>query len=355
MAWTLTELSDHLSANGMACEVVGDASASISGVATLEDAGLDEVSFLANPKYAKQLETTRAGAVVVGQQVEAPAGTNVLRVADPYAAITMLMVHMHGPRRHPEWGISGSASVAGSARVGARANVGPGVTIGDDVVIGDGTTIYPGCFIGVGCRLGDGVTLYPNVVLYERTVLGHRVAIHSGTVVGNDGLGYAPVGKGWAKIPQIGHVEVADDVEIGSNCSIDRATLGTTVIGAGTKFSNLIAIGHGTKVGPNCMFVAQVGIAGSTTVGAHVMMAGQVGVAGHLTVGDDVQVGAKSGVMNHVAAGATVLGQPAMPIAQAKRVYSMLVRLPDWRDRVKALESEVAALRKRLADDGQGA
>src|SRR5262249_46304409 len=156
--------------------------------------------------------------------------------------------------------------------------------------------------------VGDNVTLYSNVVLYDDTILGNRVTIHAGTVIGEDGLGYAPYNGRWLKIPQIGCVEIGDDVEIGSNCSIDRATLGRTRIGAGVKFRNLIAVGHGTQSGDDCLFVAQVGLAGSVNVGKHVTMAGQAGVVGHIRVGDNATVGAKAGVTNNVADGETVLG-----------------------------------------------
>jgi len=353
MRHTLQELAEHLNAGGADCQVVGDGGVEVSAVATLEDACAGQISFLANPKYEKMLATTQASAVVVGRRVDAPEGLNLLRVADPYAAITRLIVRMHGQRSHPQWGVSKAAVVSDAARIGARANIAPQVTIADDVVIGDDVTIYPGCFVGPGCRLGNSVVLFPNVVLYDGSILGDRVTIHAGTVVGNDGLGYAPVGEKWEKIPQIGYVEIGDDVEIGSNCSIDRATLGKTMIGSGTKFSNLIAIGHGAKIDRDCMFVAQVGLAGSVTVGRHVTMAGQAGVVGHVTIGDNVQVGAKSGVTNDVEAGTRVLGAPAMPIYEAKRVLAVMTHLPEMRDRLRQLEAEVAELRKRLTDDGR--
>jgi UDP-3-O-[3-hydroxymyristoyl] glucosamine N-acyltransferase len=291
--------------------------------------------------------------VVVDRRVQAPPPLNLIRVDDPYAAITVLIVHLHGRREHPRWGISSRAVVADSAKIGKDPNIGHYAVIADNAVIGDDVTIYPGCYVGPDCRLGNEVVLFPNAVLYEHTILGHRVAIHAGTVVGNDGLGYAPVGGKWEKIPQIGYVEIGDDVEIGSNCSIDRATLGQTVIGSGTKFSNLIAVGHGAKVGADCMFVAQVGLAGSVSVGRHVTLAGQVGVAGHLSIGDDAQVAAKAGVMNDVKPGTKVLGQPAMPMNEAKRIYAVFTHLPEMRDRIKQLEAEVSQLRAKLSENGK--
>jgi UDP-3-O-[3-hydroxymyristoyl] glucosamine N-acyltransferase len=198
------------------------------------------------------------------------------------------------------------------------------------------------------------------VVVYDDTIMGDRVTIHAGTVIANDGLGYAPVGEKWIKIPQIGIVRIGDDVEIGSSCSIDRATIGSTMIGSGTKMSNLVAIGHGARIGENCMLVAQVGLAGSVDVGNHVTMAGQAGVVGHIRVGDNAVIGAKAGVTNNVPDGETVLGQPAIPIAEMKRRVALLGRLPELRDtmrtlkkrmaRLERLEEEVEALRSRLEE-----
>jgi UDP-3-O-[3-hydroxymyristoyl] glucosamine N-acyltransferase len=214
--------------------------------------------------------------------------------------------------------------------------------------------LYPGCYIGAGCRLGDDCVLHPNVVIYDGCRLGNRVTIHAGSVIGEDGLGYAPVGGKWHKIPQIGVVEIGDDVEIGANCTIDRATLGKTLIASGTKLSNLIAIGHGAKIAEDCMLVAQVGIAGSTTVGRHVTMAGKAGVAGHLTIGDNARIGAMAGVMRDVPPNTEVLGAPAMEISECRRVMSVQARLPELRGRIRELESELAELRELLRNNGRG-
>ncbi|MBN1490152.1 MAG: UDP-3-O-(3-hydroxymyristoyl)glucosamine N-acyltransferase [Phycisphaerae bacterium] len=347
---TLGELAACLKSRGMPCRVEGDADASIRAVNTLEDAEPGEISFLANPKYARTVGETRATAVVVGEDFEPPRPMNLLRTKDPYAAVTVLIVEIHGYRRHPKWGLHPGATIADGARIGPNANIGPGVYIDTDVEIGARATIYPHCYVARGSRIGDDVVLYPNVAIYDDTILGHRVTIHAGSIIGEDGLGYAPVNNKWLKIPQVGRVVVADDVEIGANCTIDRATLGRTVVGAGTKFSNLIAIGHGTKIGEDCMLVAQVGVAGSVTVGRHVTMAGQVGVVGHVTIGDDVTVGAKAGVTNNVETGITVLGQPAVPIQDARRQLMLVQRLPTMKRQIKKLEEELKALRQQLGD-----
>lgn len=352
MAHSVSQLAGFLASQGVAAIVEGESDRLVSGVATLEDAQPHEVSFLSNPRYERLLSSTRAAAVVVGRSQVVPPGLTVLRVPDPYEANCRLMVFLHGYRRHPFTGISKQACVDESAIVADNAAIANGVTISRNVHIGSGVVLYPGVYIGENCRLGDQCTLYPNVVVYDGCTLGHRVTVHAGSVIGEDGLGFAPVGETWHKIPQIGAVELGDDVEIGACCTIDRATLGKTVIGAGTKFSNLIAIGHGTKVGPNCMFVAQVGLAGSVTVGRHVTMAGKVGVAGHLSIGDNARLAAMSGVMRDVPENTEVLGQPALEISEARRVISATMRLPDLKDRVRKLEQDLATLRLLVDSDG---
>lgn len=356
MPATLGQLHGVLDQHGFKPLLEGDPERPIRGVATLEDARPGDISFLSNPKYEKHLETTAATAVVLRPSVAAPPHFDRLRVDDPYGAITALIVTLHGYRKHrPVRATAGEAFIHASAQIGDGATIHPGVTIDEEVVIGAAAVIYPGCYIGPRCRLGEGVVLYPNVVLYDDTVLGNRVTIHANTVIGEDGLGYAPLGGKWFKIPQIGSVEIEDDVEIGANCAIDRATLGRTRIGRGTKFSNLIAIGHGTRIGEDCLFVAQTGLAGSVEVGNHVTMAGQVGVVGHIRVGDNATIGAKAGVTHNVPDGETVLGAPAIPIHDMKRQVIYVQRLPELNETVKRLERQLAALEARLAErDAKG-
>ena len=350
MSYQVSALADHLTKSGMRCVVEGDAAREIVGVATLEDARPDEVSFLANSKYESALQTTSAGAVIVSNEQQVPAGMTTLRTADPYASVAMLMAHVHGFRRHPGGGIDPRAVIHATAEIGEGATIHHGVTIAANVSIGRNSMIYPGCYVANDCRLGDDCLLYPNVVIYDRCILGNRVAIHAGTVIGEDGLGYAPINDKWHKIPQVGIVEIGDDVEIGSNCSIDRAALGRTVIASGTKLSNLIAIGHGTKIGEDCMLVAQVGVAGSVTVGRHVTMAGKVGVAGHLKIGDNAELAAMAGVMRDVPPKTRMFGLPANEIREALRSMSMVRRLPEMRKQIKRMESQIAALEKALGD-----
>jgi UDP-3-O-[3-hydroxymyristoyl] glucosamine N-acyltransferase len=320
---TLKELAAEIGT-----EVVGDADLRVSSVNTLEDAGPGQVSFLSNAKYVKLLETTRASAVIVAPHVTSER-VALLRTRDPYLAFAKAVIKLHGHRKHPHAGIHPAAHVDPTATVGP------------------GSVLYPGVYVGPRARVGRDCVLFPNVVVYDDTVLGDRVTVHSGTSIGQDGFGYATA-KGpdgvvaHHKIPQVGNVIIEDDVEIGSNCAIDRATLGSTVIGRGTKLSDLVTIGHGTKIGPHGLLVAQVGIAGSVKVGHHVIMAGQVGVAGHLEIGDHVTLAAQSGVMSDIPDHSTLLGAPAMKATHARRVYAVFTQLPELLERVKKLEQKLA-------------
>ncbi len=347
----LSELADTLADRGFPNRLDGDPDVLIHGVNTLTDAAEGDISFLSNPKYNAQLEQTRASAVMVPEDAELPPGLSALRCRSPYSVMAAASIVIHGYRKHPRWNMDSRSEIADSARIGPNANIGPFVTISDGVSIGANATIYPGCYIGDRVSIGDDVILYPNVVIYDDSCIGDRVALHAGTVIGEDGLGYAPVGDSWLKIPQVGRVVIEDDVELGAGCTLDRATLGETRIGSGTKFSDQVVIGHGCKIGRNCMFVAQVGIAGSVTVGNRVILGGQVGVVGHLSIGDNAVVNAKSTVWSSIDADMTVLGTPAIEAKRFRRQAATLRKLPDMRKQLRRLEKEVAKLRRRLDDD----
>lgn len=340
----LSQLCQMVAKHGFPATLEGPDRA-VRAVNTLEDASEGELTFLSNPKYLKQVEITRAGAIIAAPDVVIPGGKSVVRCPDPYAAVTVAIIAIHGHRMHPRWGVSERAVIHPSSKPGANANIAATVTVGANVTMGANCTLYPGVFIGDGVTLGDDVTLFPNVVVYDGCRIGHRVTIHACTVIGEDGLGYAPVGDTWMKIPQVGCVVIDDDVEIGANCAIDRATLGQTRIGAGSKFSNLIAVGHGSRIGENAMIVAQVGIAGSVTVGRNVTLAGQVGLAGHLSVGDRVSIGAQAGVAGDVAPGTKLLGSPAVEIGDAKRQFIAVQRLPEWS---KEVNQRLAEMNRQL-------
>jgi UDP-3-O-[3-hydroxymyristoyl] glucosamine N-acyltransferase len=344
----LAELAEHVGG-----KLDGPADRAVRGAASLEEAAPDQIAFLANARYERHMRTTRAAAVLVAADYAGP-GESLIRCRDPYLAFREAMVLLHGFRRPPFEGIDERAEVDPAAELGEGVAVGRFVTVCRGAAIGERTVLYPGVFVGPDCRVGSDCVLYPNVVLYDGTVLGDRVIVHAGSVIGEDGFGFATSGGVHHKIPQAGRVEVGDDVEIGACCTIDRAAVGATVIGAGTKMSNLVAIGHGTKVGPGCLLVAQVGVAGSTKIGSHCALAGQAGVVGHIVLGDRVRVGAKTGVIKDIPSDREVLGQPAMPRGQAGRVYSTLPQLPEMRRQLKALTEQVERLKARLEGSDEG-
>jgi UDP-3-O-[3-hydroxymyristoyl] glucosamine N-acyltransferase len=316
---TVQQLAEKIGAT-----LVGDGSVTVCSVNTLEEAGPGQLSFLSNPKYEKQLATTQASAVVVGMNVQSDRLT-LLKAKDPYLAHQRAVVILHGYRKHPHQGIHPRAFVDPSAEIGAN------------------TIIYPGVYVGPGTKIGADCVLYPNVTVYDGCVLGDRVVVHAGAVIGADGFGYASSGGVHHKIPQIGNVVIEEDVEIGANSTIDRAALGSTRIGKGTKIDNLVTLGHNVQCGPGCMIVAQAGVAGSTTLGHHVVLGGQVGIAGHLEIGDQLMAGAQAGIINSVEGNQIVLGSPAMPVSHARRVYAIFRELPDLVKRVKTLEKQRAA------------
>jgi UDP-3-O-[3-hydroxymyristoyl] glucosamine N-acyltransferase len=324
---TIAELAKEIGA-----EVVGDGSATITSAATLEEAQPGQVSFLANAKYIKQLESTRASAVIVAPSTRAVTNTTLLKANDPYFAFSQAVVKLHGYRKHLHHGVHPQAHVEPTAR------------------IGEGTIVYPGAYVGPNARVGRDCILYANAVVYDDCVLGDRVIVHSGTVIGVDGYGFATHEGVHHKIPQVGNVIVEDNVEIGACCSIERAAMGSTVIGKGTKIDQLVVIGHGCQIGPHCLIVAQVGIAGSVTLGHHVTLAGQTAIAGHLKIGNQVTVGGKSGVISDIDDQSTVVGSPAMPVSHARRVYMHFTQLPDIVERLKALEQRIEELGTN--DDG---
>ena len=308
----------------------GPPDVALHGIAPLAEATPQQLSFLANPKYAAQVATTRAGAILVADDHDG-GDARLIRVKNPYLAMASVAAKWFASRRGPR-GISPLASVAPSARLGREVNVGAFVTIGEDVMIGDGVTIYPNVAIAAGCAIGEGTMIYPLVSIYEGTTVGRRCILHSGVVAGSDGYGFATEGGRHHKVPQIGSVRIEDDVEIGSNTTIDRGTIGETVIGEGTKIDNLVQIGHGVKIGKHCLIVALVGIAGSTELGDYVVAAGQSGFAGHLKIGSRAQIAAKSAVFHDIPEGGKVMGSPAVPFREFARREATLKRMMKKKD-----------------------
>lgn len=330
--FTLGEIASRLGGT-----VEGDPGLRIEGVRGLDDAGPSHLAFLARERYARRAGSSRAGALLVSAG-ERLAGRNLVRVPDPYLALAYVLEMFHPPRP-PAPGVHPEARVGRGCEIHPEATVMAGARLGDGCRVAARARIHPGVVAGEECRVGADTLLYPNVTLYPRTVLGERVIVHAGAVLGSDGFGFTREGEAFRKIPQVGWVEVGDDVEIGANCAIDRGTFGPTRIGRGTKIDNLVMVAHNVQVGEHCVLVAQSGVAGSSRLGRGVMLAGQSGVAGHLEVGDGTRVGAKSAVTHDVPAGSFVVGHPAVDHRQWKRMQAALRRLPEILRRLRGAAS----------------
>ena len=341
MSKTLKEI-----ARLIAGEVAGDENVVITGVAGIEEAREGDLTFLANPKYLPFLDRTRASAIIVCRGVSAP-GRNIVCVDNPSLAFTK-SVSFILPQdvKHPS-GIHARAVVSASARLGKNVGVGACAVIEDGAVIGDNTVIYPNCFVGSKVSIGSNCIVYSNVSIREKVVVGNNVIIHCGSVLGSDGYGFVTVNGVHHKIPQVGIVVVENDVEIGANCTIDRARFDKTVIGQGTKIDNLVHIAHNVVVGKNCLIVAQVGISGSTEIGNNVILAGQVGVVGHITIGDNSIVMAKSGISKSLPEGSIMYGIPAQPVNTAKKLHAYVNNLPKTHQAIKDLKSRVEKLENK--------
>lgn len=325
-------------------EVVGDADKLIDGAAAFDDAGPADVTFAMSSKFVKKLGTCGAGVVIVSRKVSA--ACNLVRVDNPHAAFARVMTHFF-PIRRPPLGISPSAAIGENFTCGEAAAIAPFVAIGNHVVCGDRVTMHPGVVLGDEVVLGDDVVLHPNVTIYERCRIGSRVVIHAGTVIGSDGFGFAPDGERYEKVPQVGIVQIDDDVELGATNTIDRAAFGKTWIQQGVKTDNQVHVAHNVTVGQNTILVANAGIAGSTTLGRHVIVLGKAGVSGHLTIGDNAIIGNMAGVGQSVAPGEVLSGAPSMPHRTWLRVHREFPRLPKMRKRIDELEKRLAALEKR--------
>jgi len=329
--------------------LVGDGSISIRSARPVGEAGPGDITFIENERYAKMLRTSPASAAIVGPHfktapIEAPLA--MIEVEDPMSAFLAVRSHL-GAEEKPRWvGVHPQAWVAPTAVIGKDVAIYPFAYVGDEAVIADGVTLYPGVVVGDRCQVGRDSVLHPNVVLYREVTLGERVEVHAGTVLGGDGFGYRLVDGKHVKIPQTGRVEVGDDVEIGSNCTVDRATFEATRIGAGSKIDNLVMIGHNNQIGRHNLLCGQVGIAGSCKTGDYVVMAGQAGIKDQTVIGDRSVVGAQAGVHRNVPADQQVLGSPAIPLREQRRLFQMIARLPDMHRQIRDLTAQVAMLTK---------
>ncbi len=328
--------------------VEGDGTVLISEFAKIEEGAPGSLTFLANPKYTQYLYTTDASAVLVRRdfEAEAPVRATLIRVDDPYSTVAHLLTIAQSMLEGRKTGIEQPSYVDPTAEIGENVYIGAFAYVGAGAKIADGVEIYPQCFIGSKASVGSGSTIYAGAKVYPGCRIGERCIIHAGAVIGADGFGFAPDGTGgYAKIPQIGIVEIGDDVEIGANTTVDRATMGATRIHSGAKLDNLIQIGHNVEIGSNTVMAAQSGVAGSTKVGQGCMIGGQAGLAGHLHVGDGAQMAAQTGVHANVAAGQRLIGSPAEELRPYGRQVAAMKHLPDLMRTVSRMERELKKLK----------
>ena len=346
------EFTAEMIAGFLGGEVVGNPGTTVSNVSKIEEGQPGTLAFLANPKYEHFIYTTGASIVIVGRDFvpAQPVAATLVKVDDAYSAFAKLL-ELYVANKPQKKGISPLAAISASASLGEDAYVGEFAVVGDGVKAGRNVKIFPQAYVGDGVRIGDNVTINSGVKIYEQCVIGNNVILHAGAVIGADGFGFAPNGQGgFDKIPQVGNVVIEDDVEIGANTCVDRATMGSTRILRGVKLDNLIQVGHNVVIGENTVAAAQVGIAGSTKVGRNCMMGGQVGLAGHITIGDRVQMGSKSGISNNIADDQVYMGYPALPNSKFHRVNVVYRNLPDLSAKVSQLEKQLRKLSEQLGD-----
>ena len=343
MPRALSELAAHVGG-----QIDGDASVLIEGLAGLEDAGAGHLSFFSNRRYKREFEATKASAVLVAEETRRHNGTTLVKVKDPQLAFARLS-QLFFPRRVHLGGVSPGAHVHPEARVHPTAAVMAGATVERGAAVGPRAVLYPGAYVGEQAEVGEGSVLYANAVVYDRCIIGARCTLHSNSVVGADGFGFAldPEALEHVKIPQAGIARLEDDVELGAGSCVDRATLGETVVGRGTKIDNLVQIAHNVRVGPLSILCAQAGISGSTSLGAGVVLGGQVGIAGHLEIGDMAKIAAQAGVGHDVEAGAILGGSPAYDAGTWKRASVVTQQLPELLKELRALRRRVEQLEKK--------
>lgn len=327
--------------------VIGDDAVMIDNVRGIDEAGDGDITFIANPKYKKKMEYTGASAILVSPSPDVrESAKNLVVVQDPYKAFARLL-ELFYPEDKEIPGTSDRASIGEGTEIGENVTIHPGVTVGRGVRIGRGVTLHPGVCIGNNVEIGEDSILYPNVTIYRKCRLGKRVILHAGVVIGSDGFGFTDPGRENRKIPQVGIVQIDDDVEVGANTTIDRGTLGKTWIKRGTKIDNLVQIAHNVVIGENSIVVAQVGISGSTKLGNSVVIGGQAGIVGHIEIGDGVMIAARSGVHEDVSSGQIVSGTPHMPHRKWLRTQACVAQLPEMRRTLKSLEEKIEALEKK--------
>lgn len=338
----LKEISTKLN-----CVLVGDSETEITGVAPIENATLGQLTFLSNRKYRRYLVTTNASAVILENADDLPKGRSGLISSTPYLTFAEAMILLH-PDFGPPLGIHPCAVISPSAVIGTGVSIGPFSVIGDNVIIGDSVSILSHCAIYHDVQIGNNTLIHSHCIIREKCTIGNRVILQNNIVIGSDGFGYARrPDNSWLKIPQAGTVIIEDDVEIGAGSAIDRATIGSTVIGKGTKIDNLVQIGHGSTIGQNTLLCAQVGLAGSTRVGNEVVLSGQVGAAGHLEIGDRVIATAQTGIPSSVEAGKVISGYPAINNRDWLKSSAIFAQLPKLQREIRELKERLNRLEKQ--------
>lgn len=333
----------------LGCRVVGDEGMEISGVAQIENAREGEITFLSNIKYKKYVGVTKASAVILEDETILPPGRSGIISATPYLSFAQALGFFHHQPK-PAPGVHGTALVAETAVLGENVSIGPYVVVGEHVRIGENVTIMAHGAIYEGAEIGNDVYLHTHCIVREYCRLGNRVILQNNVVIGGDGFGYAKCPDGsWYKIPQTGIVVLEDDVEVGAGSTIDRATIGATVIGRGTKIDNLVQIGHGSTVGEDTLLCSQVGLAGSSHVGNRVILGGQVGVAGHLTIGDGVMATAQAGIPGSVPAGQAISGSPAIDHRAWLKFSAIFAQIPEWPREMRAMKERLTRLEQQIS------
>lgn len=330
-------------------EVVGDKEALVHTFAKIEEGVQGALSFLANPKYTPYIYNTQSTIVLVRRDFipEQAVAATLIKVDDPYESLAKLMA-MYEQTQPKKKGIDPLASVASTARIGEGVYIAPFACVEDGAVVGNNTYIHPHATIGANAKVGEDCIIYPHVTVYHDCRVGNRCILHAGAVIGADGFGFAPSANGYEKIPQIGVAVIEDDVEIGANACVDRATMGATIIHRGAKLDNLVQIAHNVRVGSHTVMAAQVGVAGSTQIGEWCMFGGQVGVAGHITVGNKVGIGAQAGIPNSVKDEAKIMGTPAIDGRAFARSSAVFKKLPDMYAELSRLQRELDEIKKQI-------
>ena len=334
-------------------KVEGDANASVASFGKIEEAKSGQLAFLANPKYEDHLYTTEASIIIINEslQLKQKINATLIRVADAYSAFATLLSKYQEIITQQLSGIQQPSYISKTASCGQNVFIGAFAFLGENVKLGNNTKIFPNAFIGDDVKIGDGTIIHPGVKIYKDCVIGNNVTVHAGAIIGGDGFGFAPQADGsFKKIPQIGNVVIEDSVEIGANTTIDRATIGSTIIRSGAKLDNLIQIAHNVEIGNNTVIAAQAGVSGSTKIGKSAMIGGQAGIVGHLQIGDGVKINAQSGVSKSIDAGKAVTGSPAHDYTAALRSQAISRHLPELDRRVKELEALIRQLMEQKVD-----